>query len=126
LVIRKDYFYQMKLKIFALSLFVFCACNNRKVTQVHVTNNNAFPISFIIKANNSTQTFTGIKPHTDLTGEFDWTNIQKEDGQWFLFVENENTHGRDSFAHGYFTKGELSNYLDAISEGSQLKVKVSE
>ncbi len=110
--------------LIALSLLLSCSTN--KVTEVKVTNENDYPIAVTIKANNSKQTFSGIKPHAEFTGVFDWTNIEKKEGQWIFFIKNEKTGGSDSFLHGYFTNGELNSFAELICNGSQLKVKISE
>lgn len=116
----------MKELYYILCLFLFASCNTNKVTKLKIKNNNSFPIVFTVKANNCALTTPSIPPNETIESTFDWTSIDKVDGQWFLFVKNAETGGTDSFAHGYFTKGELSNYLDAESTGGQLKVKVSE
>jgi hypothetical protein len=110
--------------IFVLSVFV--SCNQKSVTTVKVLNKNNFPVSFTVKANNCTMTIDDIASGQEKTQEFDWTTIEKKDGQWFLFVKNKQSGGVDSFAHGYFPNGELSNYLDVECMGDQLKVQVSE
>ena len=109
-----------------LCLSLLFSCSNRKVTKVEIKNSNQYPIKFTVKALNSKVSIDNILPGETKSAEFDWTDIEKKEGQWFLFVKNNQTGGTDSFAHGYFTHGELSNYLDAESMGSQLKVKVTE
>jgi hypothetical protein len=115
----------MKNIIILLSCLL-ASCSFKKVTEVNIKNENDFPISLTIKANNSLQTFTSIKAHSEYNGIFDWTNIEKKDGQWIFFVKNENTGGIDSFSHGYFIKGELNSFADLICKGSELKVNISE
>jgi len=112
------------LMLLALSLFISCSTNT--VTEVKITNENEYPLSLTIKALNCRQTFSGIQPHTEFNGIFDWTSIEKADGEWIFLVKNENSGGVDSFSHGYFTNGELFNYADLTSKGSELKVRISE
>ena len=102
------------------------SCSTNKVTEVKIANENDYPLSVTIKALNSSQTFTGIQPHTEFNGVFDWTNIDKGDGEWIFLVKNESSGGVDSFSHGYFTNGELFSYAELVSKGSELKVKISE
>ncbi len=116
----------MKQICLILFTYLLASCSTNKVTLLKVKNNNSYPIEFTVKANNCSITTPSIAPGDISESSFDWTNITKVDGQWFLFVKNVKTGSSDSFAHGYFSKGELSNYLDAESTGSQLKIKVSE
>ena len=116
----------MKQILTSLCLLMLISCSNRKVTRVEIKNSNDYPISFMVKALNTKVSIEDILPGETKSAEFDWTVIEKKEGQWFLFVTNQKTGGTDSFAHGYFSHGELSNYLDAESMGSQLKVKVTE
>ncbi len=104
----------------------FLSCSTNKVTEVQITNENDYPIAITVVALNSRQTFTDIKPHSEFNGIFDWTHIEKADGQWVFLVRNEQTRGVDSFSHGYFTNGELFSYAELVSKGSELRVKISE
>jgi len=116
----------MKYIFTSLCICLLISCSNRKVTKVEIKNSNQYPITFTVKALNTKVIIADVLPGDTKSAEFDWTDIEKKEGQWFLFVKNNQTGGTDSFAHGYFTHGELSNYLDAESMGSQLKVKVTE
>lgn len=119
----------MKIQLICLSFLSFISlmgCKMDKVTRVSVTNNNEFPITFTLKTNNIEKTFENIAPKEKRVDTYTWTNIEKVDGNWRLFVKNMQSGTTDSFAHGYFTNGELSNYLEAIAEGGELKVRVSE
>ena len=102
------------------------ACSFKKVTEIQISNNNSYPISVTVKTNNIEQRYTAISPLSKTTKEYDWSTITKEDGQWVFFITNEHTSGIDSFSHGYYTHGELSNFAEVISEGSELKVRISE
>ena len=109
--------------VFCCTLF---SCSTNKVTEVNITNENDYPLSVTVRALNCSQTFSGIQPHAEFRGIFDWTTIEKGDGEWIFLIKNENSGGVDSFSHGYFTKGELFSYAELSSKGSQLKVKISE
>jgi hypothetical protein len=98
----------------------------KKITTVNIENRNAYPISLTLQTNNIRQTFEGIAPQSSKTFEYDWTTIEKREGEWIIVVCNADSKGCDSFAHGFFQHGELSSFADIISEGSQLKVKISE
>lgn len=114
------------ISILLLGFVSIAACNMDKVTRVSITNNNDYPITFTLKTNNIEKSFEKIAPKEKRVETYIWTNIEKTDGSWRLFVTNIQSGNTDSFAHGYFTNGGLSNYLDAIAEGSELKVRVSE
>ena len=109
-----------------LFFLLLAACSMKKATRIEVVNKNPYAIDFTVKANNIRHTVQELKPGESRQEMMDWTAIEKVDGQWILLVRNLQSGGVDSFAHGFFTKGELSNFLDAESMGSQLKVKVSE
>lgn len=108
------------------TLSFFISCSTKKVTEVSITNNNPYPISVKITTNNVSQTFENIKPDEKFVALYDWTKLEKRDGQWVFRIQNENNKGADEFTHGYYTNGELFNYLTLISKGDQLKVQISE
>ncbi len=115
------------LSILSFFLIVTCfACSMNKVTEVTIKNENDFPIAVTLAANNCRQTFSPVEPNAAFKGIFDWTQIEKKDGQWIILVTNEQTGGTDSFAHGYFTQGELNSFAELIAKGSELKIKISE
>lgn len=99
------------------------ACSMKKTTQVTLKNKNNYPVKITLRTLNVEQSFGSIGAGETFKGQFDWTNLQKGDGSWIVFVES--VAGRDSFAHGYFTHGELTNYLEAEAEGDQLKIRLS-
>ena len=112
-------------------LMLFCfllinACSTEKVTHVKIINNNAFPISVNITTNNVKQSFTNIKPNETFEGIYNWTNLNKEDGQWQFDIINDVSKGMDSYKHGYFSHGELYNFLSLQCKGDQLKVDISQ
>lgn len=109
-----------------LSLMMLASCSMKKATRIEVVNKNPYAIDFTVKANNIRHTMLGLKPGESRQEMMDWTAIEQVDGQWILLVRNLQSGAEDSFAHGFFTNGELSNFLDAESMGGQLKVKVSE
>lgn len=112
--------------IFLTLLFGLLSCSMKKVTEVNIQNENDFPVRVTMVTNNVRETFPVLQPHTDWTGEFDWTRIEKKDGQWLIYVTDLRSGGTDSFAHGFFTQGELAGYAELICSGSQLKIKISE
>lgn len=120
----------MKYSIHTLTIFcllcLLTACTMKKVTRVTITNRYEQPIDFTIKANNIVFRLEGVRPGEKREGQMDWTEIEKKDGQWILLVRNTQTGQTDSFAHGLFRMGELSNFLDAECSGTQLKINVSE
>ncbi len=117
----------MKYCLFALlSMLLAVACSTDKVTKITIANSNPYSIDFIVKANNISHTIENIAPGETKSAQMVWTHIEKKEGQWFLFVRTPKTGTVDSFAHGYFRNGELSNYLDAESMGEQLKVRITE
>jgi hypothetical protein len=106
------------------SVLAFAACNLKKVTKVSLQNKNDYPLEITLKANNCK---IEIKAEANSKSEamLDWTNIEKTDGSYQLMVN----HGRrnvDTFTHGYFTNGQLTNYLDLIIEKHEVKVSPSE
>lgn len=116
----------MRILILFTAITFFISCSTRTVTEVRITNENPYPISVKITTNNVSQTFSGIKPKEEFTGIYDWTTLEKRDGQWVFRIENENNKGADEFTHGYYTNGELFNYVTLICKGDQLKVQISE
>lgn len=104
-------------------LLLFLACSIRKTTQVTLKNKNNYPIKITLRTLNVEQRFGSIAAGETLKAQFDWTELEKGDGSWIVIVESPT--GRDSFAHGYFTHGELTNYLEAEAEGDQLKIRLS-
>lgn len=116
----------MKLLYVIFSLCLFSACSTKKVTEFNITNNNNYPISVKVTTNNVSQTFAGIKAGEKFTGLYDWTTLEKKEGQWVFRVQNDQTKGADEFTHGYYTNGELFNYVTLDCKGDQLKVQISE
>jgi len=109
-----------------IGMSVLSACGFHKTTEVSIVNHNHYPISITVKTNNIHQTFADIPAGGEKRAEYDWTDIEKKDGQWIFFVTN-NTHGStDTFAHGFYTQGELAGFAEIESEGPQLKVRISE
>lgn len=101
------------------------SCSFDKDAKVDIENRNNFPVSISIEANNVKQVFGPIKPHDKIQDHFNWTNLNKDEGQFIFRVENMNTHNKDSFSHGFIRNGELYNYISLIAEGSELKVEIS-
>lgn len=117
----------MRQLIFLLLVCFFISCSTKKVTEVSITNENAYPVSVRITTNNVSQTFSGIKPGEEKKVIYDWTALEKKaEGQWVFRIENENTKGADEFTHGYYNNGELFNYVTLVCKGDQLKVQISE
>ncbi|MEZ5047763.1 MAG: hypothetical protein R2831_12315 [Chitinophagaceae bacterium] len=101
------------------------SCNFKKTTLISIENQNDYAIDFIVRANNVSTEILEVAPHKKIKKDLIWNTISKEDGQWVLIVRNSQSQQIDSFSHGYFMKGELCNFLDAISMGDQLKVNLS-
>lgn len=116
----------MKKSLLALSLFsLFVSCNFSKVATLDIENRNNYPVSISVEANNVKQVFGPIAPHKKMQDQFNWTDLNKEEGQFIFRVENMTTHMKDSFSHGFIRNGELYNYISLIAEGSELKVEIS-
>jgi len=107
-------------------MFYFAACSTNKVTTVNIENRNTYPISITLKALNCESTFAAIAAGEKKQETFDWTHIEKKEGQYVILVKNEQTQGVDSFSHGFYKNGELCGFVEIISEGSQLKIQLSE
>lgn len=108
------------------SVLFIASCNTDKVTEVHILNENNYPISVKIITNNIDTIFKNIAPAEQFTGLYNWTKLQDSAGQWEFHIYNANTNNYDKFTHGYFKHGELSNYVDLECKGDQLKIKISE
>jgi hypothetical protein len=112
--------------LFSLSIgLTLTACSFQKVSKVDIENANDYPISLTIRTNNIQETYSGIKPKERISKTYDWTKLDSTEGQFVLFVKNEQSGGVDSFTHGFIRRGELYNYLYLKSEGSELKVEIS-
>lgn len=116
----------MKNILFFIFLSLMAACSTNKVTEITITNNNPYPISVTVTTNNVKQIFAAIKPQEKFVGSYDWTSLEKKDGQWVFRIQNDQTKCADEFTHGYYTNGELFNYVSLESKGDQLKVQISE
>ncbi len=116
----------MKYIVIGLGTCLMAACSMNKVTKISVTNRNAYPVSVTVKALNVKQTLDHVAENSKGEGVLDWTAIQKEEGEYVILVQNDQTKGVDSFSHGFYQKGELCGFIDIISEGSQLKIQLSE
>jgi len=106
--------------------FVLFSCNIEKASKIVITNNNNYPISVTIKTNNISQTFSGIKPNETKEEWYQWSGLNKEDGEWNFIIINETNQTKEEYSHGFFRDGTLYNYVTLISEGDQLKVQISE
>ena len=96
------------------------------MTEVSINNKNNYPISVRIKTNNVDTTYPQLQALTTVKNIFDWTALDKADGHWVFYITNNVNDMSDSFAHGYFSNGELNSFAELISEGNQLKVRISE
>jgi hypothetical protein len=100
------------------------ACNFKKATTVTVQNKNAYPLQISLSANNCNVKID-VAASSKTKAMLDWTDIEKRDGAYQLIV-NHGAQGVDTFTHGYFTGGALTNYLDLIVEQHEVKVSASE
>jgi uncharacterized protein YxeA len=116
----------MKYALFIIAILFATSCSTNKVSTVNIENRNPYPISITLKALNCQQTFSAIASGEKKQEKFDWTSIEKKEGQYVILVMNEQTKGVDSFSHGFYKNGELCGFVDLISEGSQLKIQLSE
>lgn len=112
--------------LFAIGMICLClSCHYDKVAKVDIENRNNYAVSVTVEANNVKQVFGPIEAHKKIQDQFIWTHLNKEEGQFIFRVENMTTHLKDSFSHGFIRNGELYNYISLISEGSELKVEIS-
>jgi hypothetical protein len=114
-----------KIFFFLFSTILFTQCNFKKATTVNITNKNNYEISIKLDANNVTTGNVNVAANSKKETMLDWTAIDKKDGSYQLLVNHEG-QGVDTFSHGFFTAGELTNYLDIIVENHQVKVSASE
>jgi hypothetical protein len=116
----------MRVLLFLFIISSLLSCSTNKVTEFKITNKNNYPISVKVTTNNIQQTFAGIQPEQTFVGNYDWTALEKKDGQWVFRIQNDITKGADEFTHGYYTNGELFNYVTLECQGDQLKVQITE
>jgi hypothetical protein len=114
---------KMKLAYTILLVTIFTGCGFDNVTRVQVTNNNNYPISIYVQANN-VHTTIAVPAMQKVEQQLIFTNIEKVDGSYTTLVTHNN-QGTDSFNHGYFTNGELANYLELIVNGHEVKARAS-
>jgi len=110
--------------LIVFNFILLSACSTNQVSKVTIENNNNYPIAVSVEANNIRTTYGGIEAHSKTEVVFDWTKIEKKDGEFHFMIES--SFGRDSFAHGFFANGQLYSYIHLRSEGSQLKVEITE
>lgn len=119
---------QNKINLFLIGIFIITclfSCSYNKVSKVDIQNDNSYPITIMIKANNVSQRFGPIEAGQRVTQQFDWTKLNQEEGQFEFFVKNTKSGGEDHFTHGFIRHGELYNYIYLASKGDQLKVEIS-
>jgi hypothetical protein len=109
--------------LFAIVLLV--QCNFKKATTISVQNNNNYQITVKVVANNISSAPIQIAANAKQESLMDWTNINKSDGSYQLLITHNNAE-TDTFSHGYFTSGELTNYIDIIVQNHEVKISVSE
>jgi len=109
----------------AIFLGVF-SCNFSKKANIQIKNNNEYPISLTFITNNIQQVYSKIEPNQKLNDSYDWTKLDKTDGEFLIVVKNELNNHVDTFHHGQFLHGELGNYIDIETIQGQLKVVVSD
>jgi hypothetical protein len=113
----------MRLLAFLFSLIIFTACNATKASKVKVINNNNHPITFVITTLNKIYSCDVAAKQTH-EGLFTWTDITKADGDYKIKVTHPS--GADEYNTGYYTNGELSNYLNFTVNGDQVVADISE
>jgi hypothetical protein len=106
------------------SIALLPACNFKKATTVTVQNKNAYPLQISLSAHNCNVKIDAAA-NSKTKAMLNWTDIEKRDGAYQLIV-NHGAGGVDTFTHGYFTGGVLTNYLDLIVEEHEVKVSASE
>jgi hypothetical protein len=107
------------------AIVLFAQCNFKKATTITVQNNNSYPIAVTVIANNISSSAIAVAPNAKQESLMDWTNINKSDGAYQLLVTHNNTE-TDTFSYGYFTSGELTNYIDIKVQNHEVKISVSE
>jgi hypothetical protein len=115
----------MRISVLLLFIILWSACDFKKVTRVSIENKNPYTMGVTVNANNIKETIKGIQPNQKREVEMEWTNIKKEDGQFVLYIDH-GQGGVDTFTHGAFFNGELSNYMDLIIEDREVKINISE
>jgi hypothetical protein len=116
----------MKIRVLAFLLFMFwTGCDFKKVTRISIENKNPYSMNITVNANNIGVAIKAIQPNEKREVEMEWTKIKHEDGQFILYVDH-GQGGIDTFTHGAFFNGELSNYMDLIIENREVKINISE
>jgi hypothetical protein len=109
---------------FGICLLFLIACSMDKATTVKVENKNNYPLKIKLTANNCSVDLA-LQANEKKDVELIWTNIEKKDGSYQLIL-NHGAQGIDTFEHGFFTNGELTNYLELVIEKHEVKVRASE
>jgi hypothetical protein len=114
-----------KLWITAIIVCLLASCDMHKVCKVSVDNLNGAPIALTIFANNVQYEFGNVPARQKKSGLLDFTTIDKTDGEYIILVKQASGQ-TDSFRHGFFAKGQLSNYMNLTTEGGELRVQIME
>jgi hypothetical protein len=116
----------MKPLLLSLFALIFITqCNFKKATTISIQNKNNYNITIEVIANNISSNPIKVNANTKQESIMDWTNLEKKDGAYQLLVTHNNTE-TDTFSHGYYTSGELTNYIDIVVENHEVKISVSE
>jgi hypothetical protein len=111
--------------ISSIILCLLASCDMHKVSKVTVDNLNGTAIGLKIFANNAKYEFSNVPAMQKAEGQLDFTNIDKKAGHYILVLQQASGQ-IDTFTHGYFEYGELSNYMNITVEGSQLRLQITE
>jgi hypothetical protein len=112
--------------LFIIISLVAFACNFSKKANMQIKNNNEYPITLTFITNNIQQVYGKIEPNQKRNDTYDWTKLEKTDGEFLIVIKNEINQQVDTFHHGQYLKGELGNYIDIESYQGELKVVVSD
>ena len=102
------------------------ACNFERKASIQIKNNFEYPISLTFITNNIQQVYNDIKPNQQLKSTYDWTKLEKTDGEFLIIINHSTTHQKDTFHYGQYLNGELGNYIDIETHQNELKVVVSD
>jgi hypothetical protein len=109
---------------FIVAVISFTRCNFKKISAVSITNENGKECYLVLQANNIKDTIGPVAAGEKKKHTWDFTNIEKKDGSFTIYLLNENKQFLQVYEHGYFEKGELYNYMDFIIRGNEIVAKI--